>query len=655
MASEQGKSSAVNTDNQHGPSFSVEPGIIAIMAISAVWIVLALVLVAPAGFSLDDFIYQAMIDAFAKNGSLFVENGYAEHRVDALRNHLLRDVGGELAPQYPGGWGIVAAPAYLIAGLTGVITINAIACAITLWLVWQTAWSMFQDRRLATYAALFFGLSSFAVDYALAIWPHGIAMFCVAAAMAAITKDLRKTSVQQVKWLFLAGLFLGMGLNFRVDVLFVAAPIAVWLLGSSDSPYRSTMIFFAGLLPGLALSTTINWLKFGIASPLTYGDAGGGTAFGYYAQLAPVLLAGISGAIALGSTRIRTLMYQPKAMALLSIAGIMLIVFIPALRDLALRVLQGFWILVVDFQALPAPAHGLAEMEDGTFRMFGLIKKALLQSMPYLAIVILLIPRMVYGPDRSALTLCFLIFGISALPFAYASWHGGQANNMRYFANLVPALVILAAAAFRQVEAMMNGRSTITILGVICLVGLAVAWPLFKGYNADFIAQNRLPNALAAALVLSCIVFLVVKGNVRKTAARVIHGLTIAGLLTAAISAWVFDLKLNLSERSINHRISILTADLPPDALVITNVPVRLAFRVNRPPAMTARVSARDTQIDPSLAVLVTSRLNDGKSVFVQGRTLADQFAASGIGDPGPARYDIPPSVDIFKLTPTAR
>ena len=246
--------------NLHPPSFSWDAGTIAITAIGAIWILLALVLVAPAGFSLDDFIYHAMIDAFANNGSFFVENGYAEHRVDALRNHLLRDVDGQLAPQYPGGWGIVAAPVYLIAGLTGVIAMNAIACALTLWLVWQTAWSMFEDRRLAAYAALFFGLSSFAVDYALAIWPHGVAMFCVAAAIAAVTKDIRNTPTPQAKWLFLAGLSLGLGLNFRVDALFAAAPICVWLLGSSNRPFHSTGIFIAGLMPGLVLSTTVNWL-----------------------------------------------------------------------------------------------------------------------------------------------------------------------------------------------------------------------------------------------------------------------------------------------------------------------------------------------------------------------------------------------------------
>ena len=57
--------------------------------------------------------------------------------------------GGRLAPQYPGGWGILAAPAYLAGGLRGVILVNAVASALTLPLIWLAASALFGDRRVA--------------------------------------------------------------------------------------------------------------------------------------------------------------------------------------------------------------------------------------------------------------------------------------------------------------------------------------------------------------------------------------------------------------------------------------------------------------------------------------------------------------------------
>ncbi len=48
----------------------------AAMAVGVFWVVLGAVWAVPGVFGGDELLYQAMADAFARNGSLFVENGY---------------------------------------------------------------------------------------------------------------------------------------------------------------------------------------------------------------------------------------------------------------------------------------------------------------------------------------------------------------------------------------------------------------------------------------------------------------------------------------------------------------------------------------------------------------------------------------------------
>ncbi len=78
---------------------------LAVGLVALAWIALATLWAAPGVFTVDGFTYRAMIDAFARQGSLFVENGMAAYDSEALTLYFLREVDGRLAPQYPGGWG----------------------------------------------------------------------------------------------------------------------------------------------------------------------------------------------------------------------------------------------------------------------------------------------------------------------------------------------------------------------------------------------------------------------------------------------------------------------------------------------------------------------------------------------------------------------
>jgi hypothetical protein len=603
-------------------------------------------------FIIDGFVYQAMIDAFARQGSLFVSNGFEEHGTEALQLPLMRDVGGRLAPQYPGGWGIIAAPAYLALGLRGVILLNAVASALTLPLVWMAARALFEDRRLATQAALIYGLATFAVDYAFGVWPHAVTTFLVTAAVAAVVIGWRGTPAAELRGALVAGLVLGLGVNIRVDALFAAAPLGVWLLGAGRRPYAGLGLLLAGLVPGLAIATAINQVKFGTPSPVTYGMSGGNTSVGYYAQLAPLVAAGALAALALGMAGVRAALFRPAGLALAAVGGLVLLLALPGPREVLLRIVDGLWILVIDFQDYPVPAHGLTVMEDGTIRMHGLVKKALLQSLPYAAAILVLAPRLWRGPDRAAVAFCTLFVGLGIVPFAFGSWHGGMANNMRYFLNLVPVLVILSAVALREIAAVAEGRAALSMAAVLAIGGGALVYGAWRGYPLDFVYQHTLPNAVILGVTGLSVLILVTRGTMRGGVATTLRGLVALGLLTAFFSAWVFDMQVNQQRRAKTVEMVELSRDLPGNALVVTFTSEFAGFRLNRPPALTAQANFMTGEIDAGLTALVARAFAEGRPVFAQSRFLAEQMLAKGAAGALAPRYGIAEDLDLYEITP---
>lgn len=635
---------------------AMRPGIgeIAIGLLGLAWVMIAAVWAVPGVFSLDGFVYHAMIDAFARNGSLFVENGLDSYDSSALRLSLMRDAGDRLAPQYPGGWGILASPAYLAAGLRGVIVMNALASALTLPLVWIAARALFNDRGLATGAALIWGLATFAVDYAVGFWPHAVTTCIVTAAVAAVASGWRVGQAAELRGALVAGLALGLGINVRVDALIAAVPLAVWLLATARRPYAALGLLLAGLAPGLAASAAINHAKFGTFSPVSYGGAGGLTSPGYYASLVPLAVAGAALALGLGLARVRAVLLRPPVLTAAGAGLVGLALLLPPTREALVRIATGFWVLVVDFQAHPVPARGLEEGPDGIVRVFGLIKKALLQSLPYAAAVLVLLPRLWRGSDRAAIAFCALFVVLSIVPFAFGSWHGGRATNMRYFLNFLPVLAILSAVALREIAGMAAGHRLAAPVAVLAVGGAGIAYAAARGYPFDFAFQHTLPNSVAVATAVAAVLAVATRGAVRGTLAAGLRGLVAFGLMIAFLSAWVFDLQVTRQVRARNAEIAALTADLPRDALVVTFAPAAAGFHVNRPPALMAETELSERAVYPALARLVRQAFAEGRPVFVQGRPIAGMMVDKGLARGFEARYGIAGRFDLHEMTPPA-
>ena len=634
------------------------------LGIGIAWIISAMVTAQPAPYTIDGFVYYAMIDAFARDGSLLIENGFETYRSAALAPALVNVVDGQLVSQYPGGWGMLAAPAYLLGGVRGIIVINACASAATIYFVWRAALAFFDDKSLAGRAALIFAVSTFAVEYAFGVWPHAVTMLCVTAAVAAMAAALRRGDAG--RGALIAGLLIGLGINLRVDALFATAPLAAWLLLYVDRPYRALGLLTLGLVPGTLASTVINWIKFGIPVPVTYGGSGGSVALSYYVDLLPLAVMGGLAVLSLGLPRVRAVISRPTAIAVVAAVFALAMVAVPLLGNTLLRTLSGAWTLVVDMQAIDPSRYGASLQEDGTIRIFGVYKKALLQSMPYLVGTLVLLPALLRGPDRAALGFCFLVVTITAVPFAYGEWHGGKTNNMRYFLNFVPVLAILAAVALREAEraaeavratsedAVLGGlRMRYLIIGLLLIAGVIVPYAL--GRPADFVTQVSVPSVLVLGTLIATLLVLARRPSISARAGLALRQLMIYGMAIAFVSAWAVDTLQSQLDRQRNLTMASLMEDVPEDALTVLHALEAGAMRLNRPPALTAQADYRSYDVSPELEALVATALTEGRPVIIQGEILARQFVEREIAAEATPRYGLEETFfEHYDLTPPA-
>jgi hypothetical protein len=239
---------------------------------------------------------------------------------------------------------------------------------------------LFDDSDLALNAALIVGLASFAFEYALGIWPHALGAFLVvltAYLAAASVRDEKKTAV----YAGLAGLALGLSVNIRVDTILVAPAILLWLVGSGKL-MKGALPLMAGLVPGVAVASWLNYLKFGLATPFSYGgetpvQARDLVTVSTYEELLPLALFGGGLAAAFASRRFQGLFVGWRAVLLVA-ALLAVAMTIPGIREPALKIARGLYVLLVDLQSYDYVERqsGALRTEEGWLSFWGILKKA---------------------------------------------------------------------------------------------------------------------------------------------------------------------------------------------------------------------------------------------------------------------------------------
>ncbi|NNE87221.1 MAG: hypothetical protein HKN27_04020 [Silicimonas sp.] len=550
------------------------------------------------GFLLiDEVIYMLSADTFRDTGSLVIQNGYASYPSEDLIWMDLLSIGPNgLVPQYPVGSAVVGAFFVGLFDQHGFFVMNALAAFGTLFVTRALALELFEDESVALGAILLLVFGSYFTEYAFGLWPHMVSVLSVTTSFWLFLRACRTDTPLLIA--ALSGLFLGAGLAFRVDGVLLVPVIG--LLGVLYA--RKPVLVYAGgalgLVPGLAAMAYANAIKFGTWNPISYGG-------GDYASKDPLKYIGLITICLVGFAA--TLLVRAGLLRPSRWWGVLLVVLcagaafmLPQTGKLASQLVRGITGLIIDATTTIDARPGIQTQPDGTLLFWGLPKKALGQSMPWIgALCVLLVWP--WAQRRRAIT-CILIFAaLWMFPFVIRAWHGGLSLNMRYFLPVLPALCILAAWILK--ELMGNAIPRLFLFAIIA------------GFTASFLWISAHPTGTAGAhQILSTPVFLAVcalslAAGVSKSGAGQIALLGIGFGIGHAVTVSLTDNLLAQAFRTDEMRD--FSEETGRD--VIYDVFVRSAAR--DPRQLFALPHWRNVTADPEF---ISSALSDGYRILMQ-------------------------------------
>jgi hypothetical protein len=514
------------------------PGLLLLAALLGAHVVLSVATLSPGYLSVDEGTYHVMVQSLADHGSLAFSNGYEEFPSLELITGSVRVHEGRLVPVTPILFAIVSLPFYRAAGYAGLFVVNNLAFLGILALTAALAHRLFRDRALAMLSIAILGLCTYAWEYSQAAWPHASSAFAVLAAFYAALRGLESSSYAgALRWNGLAGMIAGVGIGVRLDVALAVPCLMAPFLFTGRRRLATSLAIPLGTLPALAVLSATNHLKFGIWSPFSYGpaapDSGVVTAYLPLAGLGLVLLAAVRAGQHPG---IRALLRQRKRTALA--AGVVIsisLLGLPGIRQLAVSLATGAAVLLGDLRLL----------EPRGFNYFGYLKKSLLQSCPYLVLLVMpLFAAARGGEQRGRIALLSLVPAAFVATYASFSWHGGQCLNLRYFVPILPFTSILVALALRSLFGDAGDRAR-TRAWIYAWLTAALYWSLTR-WSSGSPAHTKLVY-LAFPLCLSLVTLVLALGDLLRARAMPrcwregLRAAAVAGLVWAGLVAFLYD------------------------------------------------------------------------------------------------------------------
>ncbi len=317
-------------------------------------------------------------------------------------------------------WAFLAWP-FSPFGWFGLVALNALAFAATIWMVQRQSRAFSQRRTTPWIAAAAVLLGGFSIEYAQGVWPHSLTM---ALAAASLVLAARARQRERLGPALAAGLALGLatGIRYQNIVFAVAVGLGLLLFGRRRLP--SAALFTLGVALPLLAASALNRARLGWWNPVSKGPG--------YVSFAPPA-EGQSGRLTEG-----------------------------------VRVLYA---KLIDFSSHPPMGGGASSSGAdrwrwepdpalGAYLVHGAVKKALLQSAPWLAmaLVVLLLawrPR-AQAPPGLADEARALSIPVAALLLLFAlsgfSRQDGLCANQRYLLELVPAGALALGLGLDRLE-----------------------------------------------------------------------------------------------------------------------------------------------------------------------------------------------------------
>ncbi|MEM8936382.1 MAG: hypothetical protein AAGC77_08255 [Pseudomonadota bacterium] len=593
----------------------------------------------PMTFIIDGAMYLEMARAMAERGSLHIaENGGVEG-APPLWTHLTHVVGDRVYPQYPSGYAFLATPFYSTFGVRGLMLMNALSVFCAVILTYQITIKLYTDRWIAGAASLVFLFATFITTYAFSIWPHGLAIaLWLGAVYIGVLGSQTKSGKTQSAYFAAAGALIGIGVNIRLDAVLLLPILILWLRLFVLPAHRLAPPFLClGAAPGFVFAAYLNFLKFGIFTPLTYGPSEPGNAVASaYALLMALGAVGLIGICLVNvSEIIKKIGYRRVAVAA-AIGFALALVFV---WPMAFRVAKGVYVLVINLQAHDAYYQAGVDRNDyGHLLFWGYPKKALIQSIAFLPLIIIPLVYALRGRHLNAVMLASLSIAAPIVFYSLNQWHGGGSYNMRYFIPALPFIAMLSAVTLRHIAGALGEPTRPYWLGGATLAGLIFVSMLTIGGADDalFAPAALYPQWLIAVICLTTMLVFLARPKRLWVARSAMAGAALAISYSAFVS--LGDESGNEQTRAEQLALSNAAIDaLPRNAFVLTPLPV---FFINAPDKDIQMMVATEDNAATSVQALRAFEAA-GRCVYAHNILVARLLAAEapqGVFHPEPLR-----------------
>ena len=534
----------------------------------------------PMPFIIDGGIYIDMARAMAQEGALHIATNGGVEGAPPLTKYLTDPIGGLVYPQYPSGYAILAAPFYLIFGVHGLILINALSTVLCIWLTHQITKRLYTDK-VGLITAIIFAAATFISNYAFSVWPHMLALaISLWATYCTVLGTLTRHRNRETFYMLFAGLLIGAAINIRVDTILLFPILFIWLrLFAAPKNRLTALLLTVGMAPGLSLATYLNYLKFGVVAPLSYGPSPAGDTDGRYI---PLMIGGGGLMLALWVFNAPALakavlnQWNMRGAMLASVVGFLLVLLIAG--DFLLKIVTGAYVLLINLQAHDAYYQaGVEHNQYGELLFWGYPKKALVQSLPFLPLLLLPIFSFIKGVNVRETSLCLLAIAAPITFYAMNQWHGGGSYNMRYFIPALPFIAILTAISLQTLFSKASSPTRQTLL-IIFFSAALLFFFMQSVSNASerlFVIAALYPQWVIATICFVTVLLFIWQNGQRASVLTSTIGLFAIGY--AAILG-VADEAGGQKARHAQYTMSKqIAAALPDTSLVLTQLPVLLA------------------------------------------------------------------------------
>ncbi len=298
-------------------------------------------------------------------------------------------------------------------GWTSLFFLNVLGFVLAAWCIYVLVREQGGTVAGAVLAVSMFGLGGFSIEYALGMWPHMVSVALTTAALLEATRGIDRSSLRHA---FIAGFLSAVAVGVREQSIVIVGGLGFGMFLFGRPRLRTATMFAVGATIPLLAIAAINAERLGIFHPL------------------------------------------PKLIAYT--ADVRQTAAEPVTRGNPAAVL---WAKVVDFRSHPPLTDPLRE------RLFrkdpstgvpivggGVVKKALLQSAPWIALALTVLVAGWRRPPhqrpipRSLLCLAagIVVPVLAVVVVAGFGRSDGLAYNQRYFLEMVPVFAVLVGVAF---------------------------------------------------------------------------------------------------------------------------------------------------------------------------------------------------------------